>query len=118
MEDEITQPVATAETAPATQEAPPSEQQAESAAESESLRKNIADLEAQKQRIIAEQTQNEAAAAATQERISATLGTHNILDIVREEDKALLAVYERRQQAARNRLSGAESNSNQQPISG
>lgn len=69
--------------------------QTEQLQRSDELQKQTHAIEEQKQRAVSEQSQHEAAAADLQERINATLGTHDILSIVRAEDAALIAVYDR-----------------------
>lgn len=79
------------------------EKRAELMKQSEELQKAAADAEARKQEAVAAQARDEAEATTVQERINTVLGKHDILTTIREEDKALIAVYERQVTAANNR---------------
>ncbi|MEO5927163.1 MAG: hypothetical protein ABIO72_00650 [Patescibacteria group bacterium] len=84
------------------------DKRAELVAKSEELRRAATDIEARKQEASAAQARDESETATIQERINATLGTHDVLNIVREEDKALLAIYEKQLQSVKGSLASIE----------
>ena len=92
------------------------DKRAELTRKSEELRRAATDIEARKQEAVAEQARDEAAAAGTQERINAVLGTHNILDTVRNEDAALIAIFTKQQENVNKQLSAIEAKLNS-PVS-
>jgi uncharacterized protein involved in exopolysaccharide biosynthesis len=92
------------------------DKRAELMQKSEELRTLATDIEARKTHAATEQVQDEAAAASIQERINALLGSHDILNVVRQEDAALVAIYERQLATVKGELSSIEAKLKSSPL--